>query len=34
MQFYKKKYAFKWSVHANEGPKCKNEERQDKNAMQ
>ena len=34
MQFYKEKCKKKDVVHANEGPKCKNEERWDKNAMQ
>ena len=34
MQFYKENNAEKCSVHANGGPKCKNEEIQGKNAMQ
>ena len=34
MQFYKQKYVEKCSVHANGGPKCKNQKTWDKNAMQ
>ena len=34
MQFYKEKYDFKYSVHADGGPKCKNQKIWDENAMQ
>ena len=34
MQFYKEKCKETDAVHVDEGPRCKNEEIQDKNAMQ